>query len=440
MGPPPRAGGSRLAAAWSQAARPPSPPGPWLGRWSGLSGAVPVVVVVGGVAGDQDPGEGPVTGQPPTRLRGQRPHPTRITPQARVDGRGGCPGPRSPAAGAGPHPIWGSRPRFQVAAGQLGRGHQRGVGSQSGCRWRRPGGPAVPGQPAAIWPASASSSPSTATMPSQVGASHRPRRSWLAFGLGLGALGVGGQPGDGPRPAAAAAGPAAAPPPPAPVQPRRPGGRASSWVPWASTWAWATEMLAINQGLGGARSGGHRTGPGRSAPPWRPPPPPSAAGPAASRRSSRPAAPSSAPAAPRASTRGQLAQPQAFLAVQQPPPDPHPLGPGGVGEPVRVLGGQLLELGHHRRQPRRLAGRMCVRVHDGNLSSPHPNTSTQPTFVDNRSAGRPRRRERPHDTRPWSQRRTRWCSARACAPRRACAPPPADTGPADPELGRCVSG
>ena len=45
---------------------------------------VVVAVVVGGVAGDQDPGDRTVTGQPPTRLRWQRPHPTSITPQARV--------------------------------------------------------------------------------------------------------------------------------------------------------------------------------------------------------------------------------------------------------------------------------------------------------------------------------------------------------------------
>ena len=42
---------------------------------------------------------------------------------------------------------------------------------------------------------------------------------------------------------------------------------------------------------GRSRSKGHRTGPGRSAPHWRPPPPPSAAGRAATRRSSRPGAP-----------------------------------------------------------------------------------------------------------------------------------------------------
>ena len=43
---------------------------------------------------------------------------------------------------------------------------------------------------------------------------------------------------------------------------------------------------------------------------------------------------------------------------------------------------QALELGHQRPQPcwraGRVAGRMGVRVHGGNLSSPHPNTSTNP--------------------------------------------------------------
>jgi hypothetical protein len=39
----------------------------------GRAGLAGVVGVVGGVAGDQDPGQGAVTGQPPTRLRIQRP-------------------------------------------------------------------------------------------------------------------------------------------------------------------------------------------------------------------------------------------------------------------------------------------------------------------------------------------------------------------------------
>jgi hypothetical protein len=39
------------------------------------------LVGAGGVAADQDPGHGPVTGQPPTRLRTQRPRPAGVAAQ-----------------------------------------------------------------------------------------------------------------------------------------------------------------------------------------------------------------------------------------------------------------------------------------------------------------------------------------------------------------------
>jgi hypothetical protein len=47
----------------------------------------------GGRAADQDSGDGPVTGQPLTRLRGQRPRPPDLHPRCRV-GPGGCQDPR----------------------------------------------------------------------------------------------------------------------------------------------------------------------------------------------------------------------------------------------------------------------------------------------------------------------------------------------------------
>jgi hypothetical protein len=113
-------------------------------------------------------------------------------------------------------------------------------------------------------------------------------------------------------------------------------------------------------------------------------------------------------------------EPVAFQAVQQPPQRQHPLGRDRVSQAVEVLSGQLVDgrrqggqgiawLGGGaggqlvrspgRRSGRlpgavpdrisgrmvgRLPGRMCVRFHDGNLSSPRPNTSTNPKIVDNR--------------------------------------------------------
>ena len=63
VGAPPRVGGSRVAAARSQPARLASP-----GRGRPVVVAVAVVVGVGPVAGDQDPGDGGVAGQPPAGL------------------------------------------------------------------------------------------------------------------------------------------------------------------------------------------------------------------------------------------------------------------------------------------------------------------------------------------------------------------------------------
>ena len=133
VGAPPRAGGSRVAAVCSWAARLPSPPGPVMG--------------VGPVAGDQDPGDRPITGQPPAGLGVQRPgptgltaHPTRVAEEAvQVDRH----------QQLGPHPTGlGELAGFQGAAGQLGTGRRRGAGHPSGCRGRWWGGPTAPGPPA----------------------------------------------------------------------------------------------------------------------------------------------------------------------------------------------------------------------------------------------------------------------------------------------------
>ena len=79
----------------------------------------------------------------------------------------------------------------------------------------------------------------------------------------------------------------------------------------------------------------------------------------------------------------KFAEPVAFQAVQQPPQAKDPFGPGGVAQTGQVLGGQPLECRRQRRQPLRRPGRMCVRVHGGNLSSPRPKASTKAEIVDN---------------------------------------------------------
>jgi hypothetical protein len=50
---------------------------------------------------------------------------------------------------------------------------------------------------------------------------------------------------------------------------------------------------------------------------------------------------------------GELAQPLALQAVQQPPQPQHALGQGGVGQPVPVLGGEVV---HYRLQGRHWSG------------------------------------------------------------------------------------
>ena len=91
----------------------------------------------------------------------------------------------------------------------------------------------------------------------------------------------------------------------------------------------------------------------------------------------------------------ELLEPASFQAVQQPPELQHLGGQGGIRQAVQILGGQLL---HDRRQPRqparilrrpRCLNRIYVRVHGRNLSSPHPDTSTNPNMWTTLRAGVP---------------------------------------------------
>src|SRR4029450_8337885 len=68
--------------------------------------------------------------------------------------------------------------------------------------------------------------------------------------------------------------------------------------------------------------------------------------------------------------RGQLSEPVAFQAVHQPPQAQQPLGAGAVGQPVQVLVGEVLELGHQRAQPGWGAGRGREGVGSGRSIGP----------------------------------------------------------------------
>ena len=369
VGPPPRAGGSRVAAARSRAAR--------------LVVAAGVVAGVGPVAGDQDPGDGAVTGQPPARLGVQRPAPP-VSPPSPPGGQGGCPGPRSPAAGGGPRRSGGAG-RLPGCGGPARPGHRRGAGHQlrssSASVGRARGSRAA----SRVWPASGSNSPSMATMPSQVGDSHRPRRCWRRSAWSSAPSGSAtsrrwatarrSRGGSSRRAASSRTGSASA---------ARWSGR--SWVPAASTWAWAGEMVAGGQGLGGGGEGAAVQGPGGADQ--------LAAVPALmrSRCRSQPAVepawtPCSAPAAPRASTPASSASQWPSRRSTSPRSTMTRSARAPSASPSGSWAARLSELGHQRRQPcwcpGRVAGRMGVRVHGGNLSGPHQNTSTQPQNVDN---------------------------------------------------------
>ena len=150
------------------------------------------------VAGDQDPGDRPVTGQPPTRLRVQRPAPPVSPPSPPGWPRRLSRSTVTSSWGRTP-PVWGSRPASRVRRASSARASARRwpplrsslalVGRASGSR-----------AASRVWPASGSSSPFTATMPSQVGDSHNPRCCWRRSAWSVGAVGVGHQPQMGDRP------------------------------------------------------------------------------------------------------------------------------------------------------------------------------------------------------------------------------------------------
>ena len=135
----------------------------------------------------------------------------------------------------GPHPTGPRQPAgFKLRRASSARASARRwlpLRSSSALAGRASGSNAA----SRLWPASGSSRPLTATMPSQVAASHNPAAGAL-FGPGRRCRGR--------RPAAAGDDPpqpgwvSRGPPPPAPVRRRR-WWSGRSWVPAASTWAWA---------------------------------------------------------------------------------------------------------------------------------------------------------------------------------------------------------
>ena len=258
------------------------------GSWGGcLTGGVVVGVVVTG----QGAGGSRSLGSPPRHRpaagtpRGPAARPTRPHLRPHGGGPAGCPGPRSRSAGAGPHRSGaadrppGARRASSVRASALRwlplRVSLASAGRANGSR-----------AASRLWPASGSSSPSTATMPSKVGASHSPRRAWRRSRSRSAPSGSAtwsrwprsrrSRPGSSRRAASTSTGSASA------VT-----WSGSGWVPAATTWAWATDSSPSHTAWAVSVSG-PGTGPGRSGPPWWPRGRPDGAGCAARPRSSRP--------------------------------------------------------------------------------------------------------------------------------------------------------
>ena len=301
------------------------------------SGPVGVVVVVGGVAGDQHPGQRAITGQPPDASGSSGPaqptspprgpwRPTRLSRSTVTVSWGRTP----PAWGAGPPPRRGGPTR---------PGRQRCAGCRCGCRWRRLGGPTAPGPPAGSdrpraptthprRPSRPRSEPATApaghdaarsrSTPSGSATSCRCPRTRRSRG------------GSSRQAASTSTGSASAVTCP---------GRA--WVPWANTAAWATESSPPANALGGRRPVDHGTGPGPSAPSWPRRQRPGAAGSAATRRSTRPAGPGRPrrrPGRPRRPAAGASDLPAGLPAAAgsgPAPPTPHRSARRGPGRPTR---------------------------------------------------------------------------------------------------------
>src|SRR5215207_4186454 len=187
------------------------------------------------------------------------------------------------------------------------------------------------------WPASGSSSPSTATMPSTVGASHRPRRAWRrarSRSVPSGWASWSRWPrsrrsrGGSSRRAASTS--------TASASTVTWSGR--GWVPAATTWAWATDSSPSVRAWAVAVNGSAEQGPGR----------PDGAGGGAGAQVEPVAEPGRGrpdllaglgPGRPAGVDGRELVEPVAFQAVQQPPQLQDLCGQGGIGQTVKVLGG-----------------------------------------------------------------------------------------------------
>ena len=228
-----------------------------------------------------------------------------------------------------------------------------------------------------------------ATIPSQVGASHTPRRWWRRsawVSLPSGSTSSRRCPrtrrsrGGSSRPAASTRTGSAS----TVMWSGRP------WVPWVSTLAWVAEIVpSVRARAVAARGPPNRARAVRTELAAAPAPRRSRA---CSQAAVEPSCWScSAPGGAAGVHGGEFSEPLAFQAVHQPPQDQDPLGPNRVGQPVQVLGGQPVHGHRQRRQPvrcsERRAGRICVRVHGGNLSAPHRNTSTHADAVEGVSRG-----------------------------------------------------
>jgi hypothetical protein len=204
----------------------------------------------------------------------------------------------------------------------------------------------------------------------------QPQPALLVAPLGLaGVVGVGDQP-QMAQDRRSRGGSSRRPPPAAPVRPRR----------WCGRGGRGCRRPAPGRGRptaphrptpGRWRSGDHSTAPGRCARNQRRRrrSGPSAAGPAARRRWRRPGR-RVRPRRRRGRRRRRVRRASGLPGGPPAPQPQHPFGPDRIGQAAEVLGGEALELGYQRCEPCWCAGRMCVRVHGGNLSTPHPNTST----------------------------------------------------------------
>jgi hypothetical protein len=147
------------------------------GRQAGIvAGTVVGVVAVGsgGVAGDQDPGDGAVAGQPLTGLQLQRDRAAGVATHAAGGAEEAVQVHGDQQLGAHPTRL-GEPAALELAAGQLGEGIGAALATPERSSWALAG--RASGSRAAwrVWPASGSSSPLTATMPAQVADSHTPR-------------------------------------------------------------------------------------------------------------------------------------------------------------------------------------------------------------------------------------------------------------------------